>query len=95
MSKFPDLIGTLATFFQLGKGGAGLRSNSGTIEARTFDNSALAPFACSDLTPSGKVAALGLTKLSLEQPEGLKLGRNALNAATQIDFCSRASCDGL
>lgn len=50
MPKFPDIAGTLASFFQLGKGGAGLRSNSGTIEARTAANSAYAPMRCDSLT---------------------------------------------
>ena len=46
MAKFSDAIGALSGVFQLGIGGARLRSNSGTIEARNAGNTALAPFAC-------------------------------------------------
>ncbi|MBD3882175.1 hypothetical protein IFO70_10430 [Phormidium tenue FACHB-886] len=49
MGLFPHILGTLSSFFQLGIGGAGIRSNNGTIEARNAANTAAAPLSCSQL----------------------------------------------
>lgn len=49
MPKFLDALGNLATSWQLGIGGARLRSNAGVVEARSADNSALAGLAASQV----------------------------------------------
>lgn len=53
MSKWIDFVGTLNSFFQLGIGGAGVRSNSGAIEARNADNSAYGAIGASALNLYG------------------------------------------
>ncbi len=58
MSKFIDSLGNLTASWQLGIGGARVRSNTGTVEARTADNSALAPFSASQVR-SPSVSELG------------------------------------
>jgi hypothetical protein len=61
-----DLVGTTASSFILGIGGALLRSNSGTVEARSNDNSSYAPFKSSNLSVVDAATTqsnLGITRI--------------------------------
>lgn len=53
MGKLSDLLGSCNTAFQLGIGGAQVRSSSGKIQARNAANNALATLECADLIVGG------------------------------------------
>ena len=100
MSKFIDSLGNLTASWQLGIGGARVRSNAGTVETRTADNSALAPFSASQIrSPSvselgvrqtvltGSVDSSGLPN-ALSIGSGLAVSLSAASTAMLLSFAA-------
>ena len=53
MSLFSDIIGTLSTTFQIGKGGVKLKNNAVTLEVKAVDGTTDAPITASKVNVSG------------------------------------------
>ena len=80
MAFLNDLTGTVSAVWQLGLNGLRLRSNAGAIEARSADNSALAPFLASQVRASSvsthgvRQTVLAGSRDSAGQPNALSVG---------------------
>lgn len=90
MSKWMDAVGNTLSSWQLGIGGARLRSNAGTVEARTADNSTLAPFLASQIK-SPSISDLGTRQTVLNGAVDANGFPNALSAGSGLSVTLTAS----
>jgi hypothetical protein len=97
MGIWQDLLGTTATFFRVGKGGPGIKNNSGVIEVRNAADSAYSSLKASQLDIDANSNTLTLDAISTlaantivrfpgKSTDGFFLRQKAGTPANEIEF---------